>query len=262
MTWLYILHYDHNLSHAQHYAGITDKPLERFARHADGHGSSFTEEMHRLGILFRVGMLAQCSVAKSRQYERQLKNAKNATRYCEICSQQPLQLAGTIRHPPPENELILARKQRPLVAQIRPGTMADLAEIDQLQNKNSNALGFMPAEALEGYTLQHQTIVAVDDCTTIGYLTYSTSADYLRTKIIQTAVEDSHRGIGFGRALVDYCRISYPRATIECAVRADLPANMFWEAIGFDLLRRRKHATSKKTLNHYQQAPYFFRGAK
>jgi predicted GIY-YIG superfamily endonuclease/GNAT superfamily N-acetyltransferase len=256
--WIYLLHYQTALHHSQHYLGISDDPEQRIATHARGEGSSFTAEMARLGINFSVGMLAQCSVAKSRQYERTLKQSKNLHRYCDFCNaglRPALQLPGTTRYDPGSIRRPLLPTRQNLRLHLRLAQGGN--EVLRIANECSNAVGFITAEALRNYGEQRRLVIA-EDCDTagtVGYLAFSLSRGLDTLTIVQTAVTDQYRGMNIGRGLVDFVRHMWPRATATCKVRYDLPANLFWTRIGFHLLQTRRHTTSKNRLHTYQIEP-------
>lgn len=250
--YIYLLHYAQALHHSQHYLGISDKPIERLEAHAAGDGAAFTAEMARLQIPFVIGMLAQCSLAKSKQYERTLKNSNNLHRYCSECTPTPLQMPGTLRVDAALTDLQKSRLQprKPIVANIRTG--GSIADIMQISKECSDGVGFIPRTAMEAYHADRRCIVAEVDAITAGYLLYSMNQRCDTLTIVQTAVKDEFRLHNLGRTMVDFARLSWPRATATCKVREDLPANMFWERIGFHLLQRRRHTTSTKFANAYQ----------
>lgn len=255
--FIYVLHYNHALHHSQHYAGMTDDPITRFRTHASGEGAAFTAEMARLNIPFRVGMLAQCSTAKARQFERTLKQSKNLHRYCEECCKAtgkiPLQMPGTIRQPLDYARTLDITPRKPLPINVRELCgEAWIKDMVQIARECGDGLGFIPANGMADYAARGNVIGAIHDAELAGYLLYSLNRGQTELTIIQTAVRDRFRLSNIGRTMVDFAACSWPRATLCCKVRHDLPANLFWERLGFSLLQTRRHQTSKNPLNYYQ----------
>lgn len=248
--YIYILHYRHNLSHAQHYIGITDDPHTRIASHATGQGSAFTREMACLKIPFTIGMLAQVSTAKARQYERTLKSTKNAHRYCTCCSQVPLQMKGTLRvdFAAPETP----ERKRVKSLEIRHAYTAGNAI--EIARKIGDGLGFLPIAAVETYAREKRIAYAIQDGETVGYTAWSLDRKLTEQTIVQIGVLDECRLKGIGRSLLDYARACWPRTTTVAKVRSDLSATFFWERYGFSLLQTRRHRTSGRPANYYQMA--------
>ena len=80
--YLYLLHFDEPLHHAQHYLGITEDLDERLQRHFRGDGAKLTAEFARLGIGFT---LARAWSNATQEIERSIKQNRNGRLYCPIC---------------------------------------------------------------------------------------------------------------------------------------------------------------------------------
>lgn len=80
--YLYLLHFDEPLHHAQHYLGITTDLDERMLRHFNGDGAKLTAEFARLKIGFT---LARAWTNATQEIERKIKEKKNGRLYCPIC---------------------------------------------------------------------------------------------------------------------------------------------------------------------------------
>jgi predicted GIY-YIG superfamily endonuclease len=84
--YIYILHFDTKLHHAEHYVGSAANVPARLEDHAKGHGARLTQVLIEKGITWRLGAVAQCHDPKHRRVcERHLKNMKKARLFCEIC---------------------------------------------------------------------------------------------------------------------------------------------------------------------------------
>ena len=83
---VYLLHFDRKLKHAQHYIGFVDggkKRLDaRMQYHRSGRGSKLMKAVTEAGIGF---VIANTWPDGDRNFERSLKNRKNARHLCNIC---------------------------------------------------------------------------------------------------------------------------------------------------------------------------------
>lgn len=82
---VYLLHFDTPYKHARHYMGFVESNLERrVLQHRKGHAARLTQVLAEHNIGFQVARTWE----GDRNYERRLKNQKNAPRLCPICQQQ------------------------------------------------------------------------------------------------------------------------------------------------------------------------------
>jgi predicted GIY-YIG superfamily endonuclease len=81
---VYLIHFQTNLKHARHYVGYADKVNKRLAHHRDGTGARILAVCNALGIEYDI---ARTWEGEGRDFERKLKNCKNAARYCPVCKQ-------------------------------------------------------------------------------------------------------------------------------------------------------------------------------
>lgn len=82
--YVYLLHYHQPISGrhtARHYLGWTWHLSSRMQQHMTGRGARFTQVAYERGITFELA----AAWPGSRNYERRLKNRKNAARLCPIC---------------------------------------------------------------------------------------------------------------------------------------------------------------------------------
>lgn len=86
--WVYILHFDVALHHAQHYVGMTSNLVERLKLHHSGGAARLTQVLQELGLTWVIGTAAMVdSKEKAAEIERRLKRSKKKSRlYCEICA--------------------------------------------------------------------------------------------------------------------------------------------------------------------------------
>ncbi len=84
---VYLIHFDRKFSHAQHYIGFVDGGEDRlFSRleyHRTGKGSKLLKAVSLAGITFNV---VRTWIDGDRNFERSLKNKKNAKKLCPICN--------------------------------------------------------------------------------------------------------------------------------------------------------------------------------
>ena len=84
-AYVYVLHFDTPLHHAQHYIGSTTNLKERLIRHAKGQGARLTQVLVANGKGWKVGGLFQVEVGEERAAEREAKKSHNGGRYCSLC---------------------------------------------------------------------------------------------------------------------------------------------------------------------------------
>ena len=186
---------------------------------------------------------------------------------------------------------------------VRAGTMADVPFMDALQKKHSGALGWFPAGQFAGYVEQGGVLVAEvrsDEC---GVMNGRDAADGVRHSslitphsslppslpprpvgyvisrdryagrddlgaVYQLAVEAGARRRLVGAALV---RAVFERAAWGCRLfccwcAQDLPANHFWESVGFVPIafrtgsrgKRRTHILWQRRVRSGDDHPYWY----
>jgi len=84
---VYLIHLEEKLKHSQHYLGFVDggedRLQSRLEYHRTGKGSKFLKAVSEKGINFSV---VRTWVDGDRNFERKLKNRKNAKHLCPICN--------------------------------------------------------------------------------------------------------------------------------------------------------------------------------
>lgn len=84
---VYLIHFDQKLHHAQHYIGFVDHPAHslesRLEYHKKGLGSKLLRAVGQKGIEFKV---VRTWEEGDRNFERKLKNQKNASKLCPVCN--------------------------------------------------------------------------------------------------------------------------------------------------------------------------------
>lgn len=82
---VYLIHFERPLQRVQHYLGYTSQPNvdERLAAHRAGRGARLTQVLNEKGIRFFV---VRVWFKVGRNFERQLKNRKEAPKLCPCCS--------------------------------------------------------------------------------------------------------------------------------------------------------------------------------
>lgn len=268
--YIYILHFDTPLHHAEHYAGCTADLRQRLTTHACGQGSRLCEVLMEKGIAWRLGSLATCTLGDMRRLERLLKRQHESGRYCELCAARdgltPRRLPDTrpmavelLPWATDSTRLELRGRARSRVA-FRLATPDDgpevMHEVKELMSLDRHSLGFMPVGGSQGaeWSKNNGRLVLAQDATTgqvVGFLIFTVSK--ANVKIHMTCTRDSHRDCGIGRRMVQTVGGLYPELPLTCHVRDDLPANEFWHRIGFTHMESKKHRTSGSTLHRYER---------
>lgn len=82
---VYLIHLESKIAHSQHYLGWSRYLKRRIEHHQNGTGAKFLAEAVRRQIGFKVVRRWKKSDGN---FERKLKNQKNAPRLCPICSKE------------------------------------------------------------------------------------------------------------------------------------------------------------------------------
>lgn len=102
--FLYLLHFEEKLSHAQHYLGSSEDLIQRLKTHADGWGAAITAHLAEEGrhwVLAGLWTLRDPSWSL-RDVERRAKKAHRGNSYCPICMGERCKTPpGTIAYPVP-----------------------------------------------------------------------------------------------------------------------------------------------------------------
>lgn len=264
--FVYVLHFDDPIAHAQHYIGSTTSPLRRLAQHASGHGSRLCRELHARGIGFRLASLHTTNLTNMRKAERRMKDQKNSSRYCKFCTPKPLGFADCKEYPFEYSRCSTIKPVDPneikILRSINEWELNSIhTDIMQLMSIEKDSLGFMPAGAgatggIATLIKSNSLVVAMHGNRCVGFCGYTRNAAKLRHKIHMCCVSDPFRFMQIGKrmveAVIDDCDVYYP-AIIACTVRSDLSANVFWRNLEFTQVEERKHATSNSTLLDYQR---------
>ena len=80
---VYLIHFQTKLKHAGHYVGYAEKVNKRLAHHRHGTGARVLAVCNERGIEYDI---ARTWEGEGRDFERKLKNCKNAARYCPVCN--------------------------------------------------------------------------------------------------------------------------------------------------------------------------------
>ena len=81
---VYLIHFQTKLKHAGHYVGYAAHVSQRIAHHKHGTGARILAACNALGIEYDI---ARTWDSEGRDFERKLKNCKNAARYCPKCNE-------------------------------------------------------------------------------------------------------------------------------------------------------------------------------
>lgn len=265
--YVYVLHFHERLADkAVHYIGCTSDPRGRLAAHAHGTSSRIMRACHVQGVTFQLGAIGHTHRRGMRRIEAQAKAWKDAGAFCEVChGAQARAIPGTRNLPldmlpfPTESSGYASEKPKPVTVSLTsPRTpIYIMTAMRNLSQSEKDALGFIPMGGDRGcsdYIESGNVVIALQGRTLVGYLLFGKgTADALT--IQQTVVADGLRGCGIGRKMVAAVRAKHPKVSIFARVRADLEANEFWRAVGFELLTVDTHQTSGQPLNVWCQTP-------
>jgi len=122
--------------------------------------------------------------------------------------------------------------------EFRLATMEDIPWMDGLQKRHSRELGYFPTKQFEGYIQMGGALIATDAGN--RRLGYCISRDrYLKRDelgvVYQMCIEPEARRSLVAAALLKevFARSAYGCKLYCCWCAQDLPANRFWEAMGF-----------------------------
>lgn len=103
-------------------------------------------------------------------------------------------------------------------------------------DEDSHAIGWLPVRAFETRSEQNEVIGCYRNDDLVGWAMAAVSRSRAILKLYQIWVRPDARILEHGRSLVDELRRRARQAhcyQIEAWVAEDLPANIFWAAIGF-----------------------------
>ena len=259
MAYIYILHLHKPCSHAEHYLGHTSDIRARLIAHATGRGATYLARMRAKGYRWHLCHLAQCPAYTAHLIERRLKAEGHSPRYCPVClGREPPAIEGTTPYPitelPFDTTSEIGHPPYQPLRILRP-SIDDLIWIDAQQTNPAKSLGHIPRSGLERHLCRDQILLATRGPNPVGYTIWSMDVAQTRVTFHQVAVTDAHRFTGIGRALVESVGWLRPEAVLSCHVRDDLPANIFWSKLGFEIKRRKPTKNAANTLNHYIRMP-------
>lgn len=256
--YVYILHFDTPLSHAQHYVGMTGNLKQRLSAHASGHAAALTQELCREGLPWSLGGLFQTTATNARRVEKNLKESKNTSRYCNLCNPDGPSPPCSLKFPLSElpfpsrsSELTATPKEERRITIHQGFELTDQNFAAAIQRKHKVELGFLNHSALYAASSSGKLLIAEVNNKPAGFVIYTRFDNRLKLTIHQCAVMDEYRLMGVAKSTVDCLSAMHPGYSIWCKVRKDLPANFFWESIGFKKKTTVTHKTSKQELNLY-----------
>ena len=133
---------------------------------------------------------------------------------------------------------------------IRPALYAE-----NLQRKNSDALGFLPRIALQRYEDDNQIIIETEGGDECGFLIYG--KQWPDMTIAQACIDYDVRrqkhGIKLVNQLTSIANKRHESIILRC--RENLDANRFWNAAGFNLVgsvQGGSHAGTSRMINIWQ----------
>ena len=141
---------------------------------------------------------------------------------------------------------------------VRAATLDDLPDVDRLQKAHSKSLGFLHRVTLEGKVRRGEMLVA--HAAGGGFAGYVVGSDAYHKRqevgvVYQMAVAKTHRRATVGATLLKNLFESWAYGTRLCCAwcAQDLPANRFWEAMGFVPLAYRAGSAGKGRVHVFWQ---------
>lgn len=127
-----------------------------------------------------------------------------------------------------------------------------VGQVSAIADKNKGAFGFLSASVYEQMASKDQLWIAVNSAKELkGYLMFGGIMPTL--KVFQVYACKSVSGQGIGKMLINALKDHARKGgyhTISAKVASDLPANFFWERVGFTIHRQVKGGkTRKRTIN-------------
>ena len=271
MGYVYVLHFDSKLSHAEHYVGCTHNIFDRLTAHANGAGSRLTQVLRENGFRWRLGALGVCpSHASVRRVERNVKKQHNAKRYCEVCAEREGFICARIPGSTPfplemmpfdhtcDKLATSEYPQREMVVRLSDDkfTERQMMDVQKLMQADKDALGFIPIGHTNGFRKmidKQQVVLALHKEEVLGYCMFDIGWDRFSANIVQTVVRDDCRLFGFGRRMLEVVSKSFHAEEMNASVADDLPANDFWKSCGFEVVSQFVHDTSGRKINRYKK---------
>ncbi|MDN3639907.1 GNAT family N-acetyltransferase [Simiduia curdlanivorans] len=125
-------------------------------------------------------------------------------------------------------------------------------QVAEIADKNKGAFGFLSSSVYEQMASKGQLWVAINNSNELkGYLMFGGTMPTL--KVFQIYACPSVKGQGVGKRLISALK-NHAREkhyhSISARVASDLPANNFWEQVGFSIYQQVKGGhTTKRTIN-------------
>ena len=126
---------------------------------------------------------------------------------------------------------------------VRTSRKADSSYVDNLQKKNSAAVGFIQKTVWDKYVYGGERNFVVFICEKnndmVGYVLLTPGKKVgSYAKIQQIAIQEDARRLEYGTALIEtvrkFCN-KFGRMGVTLRCRKDLQSNFFWQALGFNL---------------------------
>ncbi|MDD5701597.1 MAG: GNAT family N-acetyltransferase [Dehalococcoidales bacterium] len=120
---------------------------------------------------------------------------------------------------------------------IRKATLEDIAYIESLRRKESEAIGFIPKlrYEMEINGERHGSVLVIEEDGELVGFVYATHGN-ITTHIQQIAIQEDARRMDRASALVEYLMQASPLIQVSCRCAQDLESNEFWKALGFNLV--------------------------
>lgn len=109
-----------------------------------------------------------------------------------------------------------------------------VAQIQELADKNSSTLGFIPAQAYSQFAQERKIYCAISQDKVIGYVLFRHNRRMNKVVLVHVCIEPSFRKTGLACQLIDTVVNEYPLVRlVEARCRRDYGLDAFWKNAGF-----------------------------
>lgn len=109
-----------------------------------------------------------------------------------------------------------------------------VAQIQQLADKNSSTLGFIPAQAYIQFAKERKIFCAISQGNVVGYVLFRYNRRKNKVVLVHVCVDPSLRKTGLACQLIDTVVNEYPLVRfVEARCRRDYRLDAFWKNAGF-----------------------------
>jgi len=137
---------------------------------------------------------------------------------------------------------------------IYTATLEDLREMDSLRRANQEAVGFVPMSKWEWHieTRPNTLLCMREEGEITGYIYWTPGlpVSHIQQLVVREDVRRWERGTNLVQRAIHL--MEHPgRYGVTCRCRVDLEATLFWEALGFELIRQEASGVRGPVLRYY-----------